>query len=150
MILLIQRCLGADVSVEGETVSEIGQGLAVFVGVTQTDGDDDALRAAEKLVNMRIFENEACKLDRSVRDIDGEVLIVSNFTLCGDASHGRRPEFISAARREEADRLYCLFAEEVGKCVRKVGKGVFGADMRVNVVNDGPVNIIYDTQAAKK
>ncbi len=149
MILLIERCLGAGVSVDGVQVSRTGRGLAVFAGVETNDTREDAVKAAAKICGMRIFENESGKMDLCVTDVRGEILLVSNFTLCGDASHGRRPDFTQAARPENANALYLVLAEELAKTVT-VKCGVFGADMKVAVENDGPVNIIYETGAKRK
>lgn len=145
MILLCERVTGAELTVDGNTVSKIGKGLAVFVGVFADDDESDVKKAAKKVVDLRIFENELGKMDKSVSDIGGEILLVSNFTLCGDASHGRRPEFIKAARPEKADPLYEALAKEMSEYV-PVKTGVFGADMKISVENDGPVNIIYSTK----
>jgi D-tyrosyl-tRNA(Tyr) deacylase len=145
MILLCERVNGATLKVDGELISEIGKGLAVFVGVFGDDDENDVKKAAKKICELRIFENESGKMDKSVTDIGGEILLVSNFTLCGDASHGRRPEFIRAARPEKAEPLYEALAKEMSEYVG-VKLGVFGADMKVSVDNDGPVNLIYSTR----
>jgi D-tyrosyl-tRNA(Tyr) deacylase len=145
MILLCERVNGATLKVDGELISEIGKGLAVFVGVFGDDDENDVKKAAKKICELRIFENESGKMDKSVTDIGGEILLVSNFTLCGDASHGRRPEFIRAARPEKAEPLYEALAKEMSEYVG-VKLGVFGADMKISVDNDGPVNLIYSTR----
>lgn len=145
MILLCERVNGATLSVDGELISEIKKGLAVFVGVFADDDETDVKKAAKKICELRIFENESGKMDKSVTDIGGEILLVSNFTLCGDASHGRRPEFIRAARPEKAEPLYESLAKEMSAYVG-VKLGVFGADMKIAVDNDGPVNLIYSTR----
>lgn len=145
MILLCERVNGATLTVDGELISEIGKGLAVFVGVFGDDDEIDVKKAAKKICELRIFENESGKMDKSVSDIGGEILLVSNFTLCGDASHGRRPEFIRAARPEKAGPLYEALAKEMSSYVN-VRLGVFGADMKISVDNDGPVNLIYSTR----
>lgn len=145
MILLCERVNGAALRVDGELISEIGKGLAVFVGVFGDDDENDVKKAAKKICELRIFENESGKMDKSVTDIGGEILLVSNFTLCGDASHGRRPEFIRAARPEKAEPLYESLAKEMSAYV-SVKRGVFGADMKISVDNDGPVNLIYSTR----
>lgn len=145
MILLCERVNGATLSVDGDVISKIGKGLAVFVGVFGDDDENDVKKAAKKICELRIFENESGKMDKSVADIGGEILLVSNFTLCGDASHGRRPEFIRAARPEKAEPLYESLAKEMSAYVG-VKLGVFGADMKISVDNDGPVNLIYSTR----
>lgn len=145
MILLCERVNGATLSVDGDVISKIGKGLAVFVGVFGDDDENDVKKAAKKICELRIFENESGKMDKSVTDIGGEILLVSNFTLCGDASHGRRPEFIRAARPEKAEPLYESLAKEMSAYVG-VKLGVFGADMKISVDNDGPVNLIYSTR----
>ena len=145
MILLCERVNGATLTVDGELISEIGKGLAVFVGVFGDDDETDVKTAAKKICELRIFENESGKMDKSISDIGGEILLVSNFTLCGDASHGRRPEFIRAARPEKAEPLYEALAKEMSSYVN-VRLGVFGADMKISVDNDGPVNLIYSTR----
>ena len=142
MRIVVQRVARAQVSVGGELVSKIGRGLLVLVGVQAGDGEQDARLAAQKIANLRIFEDENGKMNRSVQDVGGEVL----FTLLGDARRGNRPSFIEAARPEEADALY----EEVVRHLREAGlpcgTGVFRADMQVELVNDGPVTILYDTR----
>ena len=145
MILLCERVNGATLTVDGKLISEIGKGLAVFVGVFGDDDETDVKKAAKKICELRIFENESGKMDKSVSDIGGEILLVSNFTLCGDASHGRRPEFIRAARPEKAEPLYEALAKEMSSYVN-VRLGVFGADMKISVDNDGSVNLIYSTR----
>ena len=145
MILLCERVNGATLSVDGDVISKIGKGLAVFVGVFGDDDENDVKKAAKKICELRIFENESGKMDKSVTDIGGEILLVSNFTLCGDASHGRRPEFIRAARPEKAEPLYESLAKEMSAYVG-VKLGVFGADMKISVDNDGPVNLISSTR----
>lgn len=145
MILLCERVIGAELSVCGALVSSIEKGLCVFVGIFGDDDESDVKKAAKKVCEMRIFENESGKMDKSVVDIGGKIMLVSNFTLCGDASHGRRPEFIKAARPEKAKPLYELLQKEMSEYV-PVSVGVFGADMKIDVKNDGPVNIIYSTR----
>ncbi len=146
MRIVVQRVKNASVSVAGETVSRIGRGLLVLIGVQAGDGEQDARLAAEKIAGLRVFEDEAGKMNLSVRDVGGEVLAVSQFTLLGDVRRGKRPSFTEAARPEDADPLY----EAVVRLLRESGvpclTGVFRAHMAVELVNDGPVTILYDTR----
>lgn len=148
MKAVIQRVDGAGLSVDGQEVASIGKGLVVYLGVEQTDVEADAVRFANKLTAMRIFADDADKLNLSVLDVGGDVLLVSNFTLCADISHGNRPSFTAAMRPAAAARLmfdYC--ADVVTDLMRggrgKVCRGVFGADMKIDQVNAGPITIIY-------
>jgi D-tyrosyl-tRNA(Tyr) deacylase len=136
---LVQRVSSASVSVEGEEVSSIGPGLLVLLGVREGDGDEDADRLARKLLALRVFEDEEGRMNRSVEEVAGEVLCVSQFTLYGDTRKGNRPSFARAARPEEAERLY----ERVRAALSARG-GRFGARMSVALVNDGPVTVLVD------
>ncbi len=145
MRAVIQRVSEARVTVEGETVGEIGKGLVVLVGVTHDDTEDDARWLARKVAGLRIFEDEAGKMNLSVQDVGGAVLVVSQFTLYADARKGRRPSFVNAARPEVAEPLitaFCQFLEQEGV---PVATGRFRAMMQVCLCNDGPVTIIVDT-----
>lgn len=147
MRALLQRVLKADVSVNGAVVGKIGQGLLVLLGVMEGDGGDEARYLADRVCGLRIFEDENGKMNKSVLDVGGEVLVVSQFTLAADASHGRRPSFIAAAKPDMANALYEQFAAEVCSIIQKpVPTGVFGADMQVSLVNDGPVTIWLDIE----
>lgn len=147
MRIVIQRVRSASVSIAGEKVSEIGSGLLVLVGVARDDTDDDARYLAAKTAALRIFNDEQGVMNRSVRDVGGEVLSVSQFTLLASTRRGNRPSYINAAAHETATRLYDLFSSEVEALLgRKVGRGVFGADMQVQLVNDGPVTIVIDSR----
>ena len=145
MRAVIQRVKGAVLSVGGAAVSEIGAGLAVYLGVTHADTPASAAAMAKKIAQLRVFEDEAGKMNRSVLDTGGEVLLISQFTLYGDARRGNRPSFTEAARPEHAEPLYTevarLLREEWGVPVRT---GVFGADMQIAQQNDGPVTIAYE------
>lgn len=144
MRLVIQRVLGAKLSVEGHTVSEIGHGLVVYVGVGRGDGEKECAVAARKIASLRIFSDEAGKMNLSLKDVGGEALIVSQFTLYGDARKGNRPSFTGAELPETAEKLYdrvCELTEAEGVTVRR---GVFGADMRIDQICDGPVTILLD------
>lgn len=147
MKAVIQRVKHAQVSVDGETVGKVGEGYMILVGVQAGDTDSDAEILARKTANLRVFTDEDDKMNRSVLDIDGEILAISQFTLCADVKKGNRPSFIGAAEPCEADRLYNLYCDELLKNgVRKVEKGVFGAHMEVELLNNGPVTILYDTE----
>lgn len=147
MRLVIQRVREASVSIDGEKVSSIGKGLLVLVGVETGDTEDDVKWLVGKTAGLRIFDDENGVMNRSVQDIDGEALAVSQFTLTASTRRGNRPSYIRAAGHELAVPLYekyCdLLAEALGK---PVGRGVFGADMKVALVNDGPVTIIIDSK----
>ncbi len=147
MRAVVQRVQAARVQVGGETVGEIGSGLCVLLGVAATDGEDEATRLAGRVARLRIFENEEGKFDRSVVDVGGEVLVVSQFTLIADSrrQRGTRPDFSGAAPKERADPLYQRFRDELRALGVPVETGVFGARMAVELVNDGPVTIILET-----
>jgi D-tyrosyl-tRNA(Tyr) deacylase len=141
---VVQRVAEARVRVGGEVVGEIGPGLCVLLGVARGDGESDAERLAGRVVRLRIFENEDGKFDRSVLDNGGAVLVVSNFTLLADTAKGNRPSFSDAAPPEEAERLYGAFCEAMSVLGVPVETGIFGARMRVEIMNDGPVTILID------
>ena len=146
MRAVIQRVERASVSVEGEIRGQIGAGFLVLIGVEEGDGDADFRYIAEKVPNLRVFEDEQGKMNRSLLDVGGELLAVSQFTLLGDARGGRRPSFITAARPETADPMYeRLVADWRARGIR-VETGVFGAHMKVSLVNDGPVTILLDSR----
>ena len=150
MRAVIQRVTRADVSVDGQTVGEIGKGFLVLLGVMQGDTRREAEVLAGKTARLRIFEDENQKMNLSLTDVGGAVLAVSQFTLCADGKKGNRPSFTPSAEPAEADRLYeyymdCLRAEGIVN----VQHGSFGADMQVSLVNDGPVTILLDTDTWK-
>lgn len=146
MIALIQRAEKASVSVEGKIVGEIKNGLAVFLGVLSEDTIEECDYLAKKVAALRIFTDENDKMNLSVTQIDGEILAISNFTLCADARKGTRPSYDKAKSPDEANELYERFIKKlIENGVRKVEKGVFGAHMTVDVRNDGPVSVILDT-----
>lgn len=147
MRLVIQRCKRASVTADGVLTGEIGIGLMVLVGVTHGDTDRDARYLAEKTVHLRIFEDDMGKMNRSLLDAGGEVLSVSQFTLYGDASKGRRPSFVAAARPEEAEQLYEAYNGYLREFGVRVATGKFGAMMDVDFVNWGPVTLIVDSKA---
>jgi D-aminoacyl-tRNA deacylase len=146
MRAVIQRVSRAKVSVGNEIVGEIGRGILVLLGVADEDSENDAVYLLEKTINLRIFEDAEDKMNRSLLDIEGDLLVVSQFTLYGDARKGRRPSFIKAAAPIEANRLYEFFVGEARKQISKVETGKFQAMMDVEIVNDGPVTILLDSE----
>ncbi len=146
MRAVVQRVSRADVTVDGESTGEIGPGLLVLLGVAEGDADEDVRYTAEKIVNLRIFEDDDGKMNRSLLDVSGQVLAVSQFTLLGDARKGRRPSFIGAAAPEEGERLYELFCDVVRSLGVRVETGRFQAMMDVSLVNSGPVTILIDSR----
>lgn len=144
MKVVVQRVKHTSLSVNGQLISEIPFGLAVYLGVKVGDSDDMPAQMAKKMAAMRIFEDENGKMNLSVRDVGGEILLISQFTLYGDCSHGNRPGFTMAERPERADMLYERTAEELRMLGVTVKTGVFGADMKIEQYNDGPVTIIYE------
>ncbi|MBR3988764.1 MAG: D-tyrosyl-tRNA(Tyr) deacylase [Clostridia bacterium] len=146
MKAVLQRVSKASVTVSAELISSINQGFLILLGVESSDNEKEAEALARKISGLRIFTDENDKMNLSLSDVEGEVLVVSNFTLCADCRKGRRPNFEGAARGETANRLYeyfCKKLEDAG--VKKVAKGIFGADMKVELLNDGPVTIIIDS-----
>jgi len=143
---VIQRVTRASVTVDGRVAGEIGAGLLVLLGVSKTDNPESASYLAEKIANLRIFSDEAGKMNRSVLDTGGSALVVSQFTLYGDTRGGRRPSYIQAAPPEEASRLYQEFVGSMRSLGVRVETGVFQAHMRVELVNDGPVTILLDSE----
>ena len=147
MKCVIQRVLSSSVSVDGNIVGEIQKGFLILLGVAEGDTEADAEKLAKKISLMRVFEDSEGKMNLSVKDIDGEILVISQFTLCADCKKGNRPSFVGAMRPEGATRLYELFMALLkDNGVKKVDHGIFGADMKVSLVNDGPVTIILDTE----
>lgn len=144
MKLVIQRVKNAKVEVEGNIVGKIGKGFLVLVGITHTDTKQEADYLVKKLCKLRIFEDENGKMNLGLKDVGGELLIISQFTLYADCSEGNRPSFVNAAKPEMANKLYEYFCEECKKNEIKVKKGIFGADMKVSLLNDGPVTIILE------
>jgi D-tyrosyl-tRNA(Tyr) deacylase len=141
---VVQRVRGARVFVEGDAVGEVGLGLCVLLGVAASDGEAAAERLAGKVARLRIFENEEGKFDRSVVDVHGGALVVSQFTLIADTAKGNRPSFTAAAPPEQAERLYEGFCEALAAYGIDVAGGRFGARMVVEIANDGPVTIVLD------
>lgn len=145
MKALIQRTTGASVSVEGEIVGRIGEGLLVLLGVKNTDTEKDAEYLAQKVINLRIFPGEKGEFDRSAFDEKFEVLVVSQFTLYGDCKKGRRPDFIEAAKPDQAEKLYKFFVHQIEKAGLLVATGRFQAMMQVELINDGPVTLMLES-----
>lgn len=144
MRIVLQRSKEASVTVDGQIVGAIDKGLVLLVGVTHEDTVESAQFLADKVVNLRIFEDEDGKMNHSLLDVGGSILSVSQFTLYGDCRKGRRPNFMDAARPDHATEIYNLFNEELKKKNVAVETGIFGAMMDVQLVNDGPVTLILD------
>ncbi len=146
MRAVVQRVTKSSVSVDGEIKGSIGKGFNVLLGVMQGDGEEQAELLAAKIAKLRVFEDENCKMNKSILDIGGEILVISQFTLCADIKKGNRPSFTDSAAPDEANRLYEFFCSKLlENGVSKVETGVFAADMAVEISNDGPVTIIMDT-----
>jgi D-tyrosyl-tRNA(Tyr) deacylase len=146
MRAVIQRVSRAEVRVGSETAGKIGHGILVLLGVSNDDTEKDAEYLLEKTLNLRIFEDSDGKMNRSLRDIDGELLVVSQFTLYGDTRRGRRPSYIKAATPEKANELYEFFVKSARQQISKVETGRFQAMMDVELVNEGPVTIMLDSE----
>ena len=146
MRAVVQRVSSASVSVDGELVGSIGGGVLVLLGVAAGDTEADADYLSDKISNLRIFEDAEDKMNRSLQDVGGEMLVVSQFTLYGDTRRGRRPSFIRAAAPADADRLYQYFVSAARRDIARVETGRFQAMMDVTLVNDGPVTLILDSE----
>lgn len=144
MKAVIQRVLDANLKVDGELVSEIGQGYVIFLGVKQGDTFEDADYFIKKIPPLRICEDENGKINKSIIDVGGEILLVSQFTLYANTSHGNRPDFLSAEKPDKANELYNYVADGLKKQGLTVKLGVFGADMKINQTNDGPFTVILE------
>lgn len=150
MRVVLQRVNKCAVEIKGEVVSSINNGFLLLLGVKDGDCEADAMKLAKKISGLRIFTDENDKMNLSLSDVNGSVIVVSNFTLYADCSHGRRPSFIAAARPEKAEPLYEYFCKVMlDNGIKSVEKGVFGADMQVSLINDGPVTIDIDTKDLK-
>lgn len=149
MRAVVTRVKEASVTIAGETVGQIGKGFLILLGITHEDTPELCRKLAEKVLGLRIFTDENEKMNRSLADVQGSVLVVSQFTLYGDCSHGRRPSFIGAARPEQAIPLYEQFLSECERLGFAPQHGQFGAKMAVASVNDGPVTMIVDTKDLK-
>ncbi len=145
MRAVVQRVKSASVSVDGKVINQIEKGFMVLLGVETGDSDKDLSYICDKVTGLRVFEDENNKMNLSVREVAGEILLISQFTLLGDARNGKRPSFIAAARPEEATALYEKALYEMNKCVPTKG-GVFGAHMEIELINDGPVTILLESR----
>ena len=141
MKLIVQRVKEAEVKVDEKTTGKIGKGFLVLLGVTHTDTKENADYLAKKLINLRIFEDENDKMNLAIKDVNGELLIVSQFTLYADCTGGNRPSFVNAAKPDVAEPLYEYFMKKCEEYGIHVEHGIFGADMKVSLINDGPVTI---------
>ena len=150
MIAVLQRAASAAVRVDERTVGEIGKGLLILLGVAENDTKEDAELLVKKILACRIFCDENDKMNLSVRDVQGAVLVVSNFTLLASYAHGNRPDYMQAAKPQQANELYEYFVDLIRRDGTEVQTGEFGADMRVHLVGDGPVTIVMDSLALKK
>lgn len=147
MKAVIQRVSKSKVDINEKTVGEVGKGFMILLGVVEGDTKEDADKLLKKVPFLRIFEDENEKMNLSCLDVDGEMLVISQFTLAADCSHGRRPSFIGAAAPSEAIPLYEYFIQGLRDAgIKKVATGEFGADMKVSLINDGPVTIILDSK----
>jgi D-tyrosyl-tRNA(Tyr) deacylase len=144
MKIVLQRVSSASVKVDSKIVGRIEHGLLLLIGFSSTDTEESILPTIEKIVKLRIFSDEEGKMNKSVLDVEGSMLLISQFTLYADTKKGNRPSFIEAARPEQAIPLYEFFIAEMKKRISKVETGIFGADMKVELVNDGPVTIVFD------
>lgn len=145
MRIVIQRVSGARVSVGADSVAEIGPGLSIFLGIGNQDREGDADYLAEKIIKLRLFDDDQGKMNRSIRDVGGELLVVSQFTLYADCGKGNRPSFTAAAAPEPAERLYQYFVRLLRDAGMSVATGRFQAHMKVSLVNDGPVTLILES-----
>ena len=145
MKFVIQRVTHASVAVDGETVGSIGKGFMVLIGVSEGDTRETADKLIKKLLALRIFDDENGKTNLSLKDVNGELLLISQFTLCADCTHGNRPSFFKAAAPDIANELYEYIIAECGRHFR-TEKGIFGAEMKVELLNDGPFTIILDSE----
>lgn len=145
MRILVQRSLKSNVTVNNNIVGSIDKGLVLFVGFTNSDTEKDIDYLINKVLNLRIFDDEEGIMNKSILDIDGEILSISQFTLYADTKKGNRPSYINAMKNTEAIKLYDLFNEKL-KTQIKVETGIFGADMKVNIINDGPITILLESR----
>ena len=149
MRVVIQKCLESSVSVDNKLVSSIGKGLMVLVGFTHDDTDNDIDYMVNKVTNLRIFEDENGIMNKSLVDVSGEILCISQFTLYGNTDKGNRPSYIDAMGGEKASILYDKFCDKLNS-IRPTKKGIFGADMKVSLINDGPTTIIINSKKKEK
>lgn len=142
MIAVIQRVKSCDVSINGNITSSINTGLLVLLGIQNGDNQGDIKYISNKILKLRIFNDNQQQMNRAVRDVDGGIMIVSQFTLCGDVKKGNRPSYVNAMDVDLAKRVYNLFIDYICECYSKVESGTFQANMKVNLINDGPVTLI--------
>lgn len=145
MRFLIQRVTQAKVEIEGNTVGQINKGYLVLIGIADSDQKEDADKLIRKMINLRIFEDENGKTNLSLKDVDGELLLISQFTLYADTRHGNRPSFLTAGKPDMAQKMYDYIVEETKKYQFHVETGEFGADMKVSLTNDGPFTILLES-----
>ncbi len=144
MRVLVQKVLSASCEVDKKLISKIDRGFLLLVGFTEGDNIDTIKYMVNKVINLRVFEDSNDVMNLSLKDVDGEVLSISQFTLYGDASKGNRPSYIKALKSEEASKLYDLFNLELSNSYKEVKKGIFGADMKISLINDGPTTILLE------
>ena len=144
MRALIQRVTSASVKVDGKIVGEIGRGFLIFLGIYEEDTEENIEKLTKKIVNLRIFNDENDKMNLSIKDVKGKILLISQFTLCADTRKGNRPSFVSAKNPKDANVIYEKTIESIKNENIVVEKGIFGADMKVELLNDGPVTILLD------
>lgn len=150
MKAVLQRVINSSVSIDGKVHGSVDKGFMILLGFVKDDTKEDADKLIKKIPYLRVFEDENGKMNLSCLDVGGEILVISQFTLCADCSHGRRPSFTNSAPPNEAESLYEYFADELKKAgISKVETGVFGADMKVSLINDGPVTIVLDSKELK-
>lgn len=146
MRAIIQRVKWVKLNIDSNVYSEINNGLLVFLGVSEDDTITDLNYIKNKIIGLRIFEDSNDKMNLSIKDVNGELMVVSQFTLYGDARKGNRPNFMRAAKQEKAENLYNQFVEDIKKDIEIIKTGVFGADMKIELLNDGPVTIQLDSE----
>lgn len=150
MKAVLQRVRQSSVSVDGQTVGACGKGFMILLGVAEGDTETDAELLATKIVKLRVFEDENGKMNLSLGDVGGELLVISQFTLLANYRHGNRPDFLASAKPDVANRLFEYFKELLRAEIPHVESGIFGADMQVSILNDGPVTIVMDSAELKK
>ena len=150
MRVVIQRVSEASVKVDNQIVGEIGKGLMLLIGVDESDENSDADWLVKKILDVRVFSDDEGKMNHSVKDINGEILCISQFTLISDYKKGNRPSYIKAARPDKAIPLFEYFKDEMKKSGLKTESGIFGADMKVSLINDGPVTLVFDSKTKQQ
>lgn len=146
MKIVVQRVNHAEINVNGENVGKINKGLLLLIGIAKNDNEAIADKLVKKVCNLRIFEDENGKMNKSLKDINGELLVVSQFTLYADCKNGNRPSFINACEPQKANELYEYFKDKCKEEISTVESGIFGADMKIELLNDGPVTIILEEE----